>query len=292
MGIRPVHWRPVHLPMAFRFSPFRSPDRHPPRSTTAQRNIVNFGLFMTLLPHLIAGPVKARRDLAAAIEGRSASTSQFSSGIRRFLIGLAKKVLLANTLGMTADEMFLAAPLDLAASAAWLGAVCYALHIYFDFSGYSDMAIGLGRMFGFELCENFRYPYAADSITDFWRRWHISLSTWFRDYLYIPLGGNRGSQARTAVNLFAVFILCGLWHGRELDIPRLACSTACSFPQRFDRQGAGARPAAPSPRLCAAGGDHRVGVLSRRFLDSCGSLFERDGGHDERYETAQSLFHR
>jgi alginate O-acetyltransferase complex protein AlgI len=216
LAIRPVHWRPVHLPIGISFFTFEAiaylidiRRGH----TTAQRNIINFGLFMTLFPHLIAGPVVRYRDLAAAIEGRTASTSQFASGIRRFLIGLAKKVLLANTLGMTADEMFLSAPGELAASAAWLGAVCYALHIYFDFSGYSDMAIGLGRMFGFELCENFRYPYAANSITDFWRRWHISLSTWFRDYLYIPLGGNRGSQVRTALNLFAVFVLCGLWHG-------------------------------------------------------------------------------
>jgi alginate O-acetyltransferase complex protein AlgI len=215
-GLEPMHWRPVHLPIGISFFTFEAiayliDIRR--GQTTAQRNIVNFGLFMTLFPHLIAGPVVRYRDLANAIEGRSIQSDRFASGIRRFLIGLAKKVLLANTLGMTADEMFLAAPGELAASAAWLGAICYALHIYFDFSGYSDMAIGLGRMFGFELCENFRYPYIADSITDFWRRWHISLSTWFRDYLYIPLGGNRKGPARTAVNLFAVFVLCGLWHG-------------------------------------------------------------------------------
>jgi alginate O-acetyltransferase complex protein AlgI len=216
LHLRPIHWRPVHLPIGISFFTFEAiaylmDVRR--GQTVAQRNIVNFGLFMTLFPHLIAGPVVRYRDLADAIEGRNASSEKFASGIRRFLIGLGKKVLIANTLGMTADELFQTAPGELAASAAWLGAICYALHIYFDFSGYSDMAIGLGRMFGFELCENFRYPYIADSVTDFWRRWHISLSTWFRDYLYIPLGGNRRGQVRTAVNLFAVFVLCGLWHG-------------------------------------------------------------------------------
>ncbi len=215
-SLRPIHWRPIHLPIGISFFTFEAiayliDIRR--GQTVAQRNIVNFGLFMTLFPHLIAGPVVRYRDLADAIEGRSASSEKFASGIRRFLIGLSKKVLLANTLGMTADDLFQMAPGELAASAAWLGAICYALHIYFDFSGYSDMAIGLGRMFGFELCENFRYPYVADSVSDFWRRWHISLSTWFRDYLYIPLGGNRRGQARTAINLFAVFMLCGLWHG-------------------------------------------------------------------------------
>ena len=214
--LRPIHWRPVHLPIGISFFTFEAiayliDVRR--GQTVAQRNIVNFGLFMTLFPHLIAGPVVRYRDLADAIEGRSASSEKFASGIRRFLIGLSKKVLLANTLGMTADDLFQMAPGELAASAAWLGAICYALHIYFDFSGYSDMAIGLGRMFGFELCENFRYPYIAVSVSDFWRRWHISLSTWFRDYLYIPLGGNRRGPARTAMNLFVVFVLCGLWHG-------------------------------------------------------------------------------
>jgi alginate O-acetyltransferase complex protein AlgI len=183
------------------------------RDTTAQRNPANFGLFMTLFPHLIAGPVVRYRDLSAAIANRTVTSAMFASGVRRFIIGLAKKLLLANTLGLTADKLFALSPDQLAPSAAWLGVVCYTLHIYFDFSGYSDMAIGLGRLFGFELCENFRYPYAATSVTDFWRRWHISLSTWFRDYLYIPLGGNRRGPWRTCFNLCVVFALCGLWHG-------------------------------------------------------------------------------
>jgi alginate O-acetyltransferase complex protein AlgI len=181
--------------------------------TPAQRDPIKFGLFMTLFPHLIAGPVVRYRDLADALERCEVKFDQFASGIRRFIVGLAKKVLLANALARTADLIFAQRPELLDASAAWLGVVCYALQIYFDFSGYSDMAIGLGRLFGFELVENFRYPYTADSVTDFWRRWHISLSNWFRDFVYIPLGGNRRGVLGTTFNLMTVFVLCGLWHG-------------------------------------------------------------------------------
>jgi len=208
--------RPIHLPIGISFFTFEAiaylmdVSR---RQTAASRSPVQFGLFMTLFPHLIAGPVVRYRDLAAGLASRTCSVAQFASGIRRFSVGLAKKMLLANALGGAANQIFSAPPEHLAASAAWLGVLCYALHIYFDFSGYSDMAIGLGRFFGFELCENFRYPYAADSITDFWRRWHISLSSWFRDYVYLPLGGNRCGNARTYANLMLVFVLCGLWHG-------------------------------------------------------------------------------
>src|SRR5262245_29528369 len=213
---QPIVYKPIHLPIGISFFTFEAiaylVDIHR-RDTTAQRSPANFGLFMTLFPHLIAGPVVRYRDLAAAIANRTVTSAMFASGVRRFVIGLAKKLLLANTLGLTADRLFALSPDQLAPSAAWLGVVCYTLHIYFDFSGYSDMAIGLGRMFGFELCENFRYPYIAESVTDFWRRWHISLSTWFRDYLYIPLGGNRKGSLRTGANLLLVFILCGIWHG-------------------------------------------------------------------------------
>jgi alginate O-acetyltransferase complex protein AlgI len=213
---QPIVHKPIHLPIGISFFTFEAiaylvDIRR--RDTTAQRNPANFGLFMTLFPHLIAGPVVRYRDLAAAIANRTLTSALFASGVRRFVVGLAKKVLVANALGLTADKLFALPPDQLAPSAAWLGVVCYTLHIYFDFSGYSDMAIGLGRMFGFELCENFRYPYAAESVTDFWRRWHISLSTWFRDYLYIPLGGNRRGPWRTCFNLCVVFALCGLWHG-------------------------------------------------------------------------------
>lgn len=212
----PIVHKPIHLPIGISFFTFEAiaylVDIHR-RDTTAQRSPASFGLFMTLFPHLIAGPVVRYRDLAAAIANRTVTSALFAAGVRRFVVGLAKKLLLANTLGLTADKLFALPPEQLGASAAWLGVVCYTLHIYFDFSGYSDMAIGLGRMFGFELCENFRYPYAATSVTDFWRRWHISLSTWFRDYLYIPLGGNRRGPWRTCFNLCVVFALCGLWHG-------------------------------------------------------------------------------
>ncbi|HLW68663.1 MAG TPA: MBOAT family protein [Gemmataceae bacterium] len=216
LAFTPVHLRPVHLPIGISFFTFEAlayliDIRR--AKTSAARNPVNFGLFMTLFPHLIAGPVVRYRDLAAALESRSVDRAQVARGIRRFILGLAKKMLLANTFAHTADALFHLSPAELSFSAAWLGVICYTLQIYFDFSGYSDMAIGLGRLFGFELAENFNYPYTARSITDFWRRWHISLSSWFRDYLYIPLGGNRHGPERTYFNLMLVFVFCGLWHG-------------------------------------------------------------------------------
>src|SRR5262245_46962456 len=211
-----LYLKPVHLPIGISFFTFEAiaylvDVRR--GLTQAQRDPIRFGLFMTLFPHLIAGPVVRYRDLAEALERCEVRFDQFVSGVRRFIVGLAKKVLLANALARTADLIFTQHPDYLDTSAAWLGVVCYALQIYFDFSGYSDMAIGLGRLFGFELIENFRYPYAAASITDFWRRWHISLSSWFRDFVYIPLGGNRRGPILTTMNLMVVFILCGLWHG-------------------------------------------------------------------------------
>ena len=152
-------------------------------------------------------------EFAWQILKRKTSTRSFVLGTRLFIVGLAKKLLIANTLAMPADAIFELAPSDLTAPIAWLGVICYTLQIYFDFSGYSDMAIGLGRMFGFKIPDNFNHPYTATSITDFWRRWHITLSRWFRDYLYFPLGGSRGSAFRTYFNLFTVFLLCGFWHG-------------------------------------------------------------------------------
>ena len=215
-ALAPVRMRPMHLPIGISFFTFEAlayliDIRR--GKTPAERNPINFGLFMTLFPHLIAGPVVRYSDLAAALNGRLVCRQQVASGIRRFVLGLAKKMLLANSFAHTADALFGLSPAELSAGAAWLGVVCYTLQIYFDFSGYSDMAIGLGRLFGFELAENFNYPYIARSITDFWRRWHISLSSWFRDYLYIPLGGNRHGPARTYLNLMLVFLFCGLWHG-------------------------------------------------------------------------------
>lgn len=207
---------PVHLPIGISFFTFHSisylVDVYR-RKSPAQKNIFDFALYISLFPQLIAGPIIRYHDIASQIINRTHSIILISHGIQRFVFGLAKKVLIADTLGEVVDKIF-ALPSDrLSSSITWLGILCYTLQIYFDFSGYSDMAIGLSRMFGFHLLENFNYPYISKSIQEFWRRWHISLSTWFRDYLYIPLGGNRVSPSRVYFNLFSVFILCGLWHG-------------------------------------------------------------------------------
>ncbi len=178
-----------------------------------QRRVASFGLYILLFPQLIAGPIIRYKDIAAQLAPRGRHCEDFVEGVRRFVIGLGKKVLVANTLGGVADQVFGIAPHELNTPAAWLGIVCYTLQIYFDFSGYSDMAIGLMRMFGFRVLENFNYPYISQSIREFWRRWHISLSNFFRDYLYIPLGGNQRGRLRAYVNLTIVFLLCGLWHG-------------------------------------------------------------------------------
>lgn len=177
------------------------------------KNPLDMGVYISLFPQLVAGPIIRYHDIARQIAERTNTLDRFCSGVERFSFGLGKKVLIANVLGNVADQIFAAPENSLSAPMAWLGIACYTLQIYFDFSGYSDMAIGLARMFGFELTENFNYPYIARSIREFWRRWHLSLSTWFRDYLYIPLGGNRASPVRVKVNLFIVFLLCGLWHG-------------------------------------------------------------------------------
>ena len=182
-------------------------------NVSAQYNICKFALYVSLFPQLIAGPIVKYRDIASEIDCRSASLEDIVEGIRRFIIGLGKKVLLANTLGEVTDKVYLAGTNDISISIAWLGAICYSLQIFFDFSGYSDMAIGLGRVFGFHFLENFNYPYISSSVTEFWRRWHISLSTWFKEYLYIPLGGNRVSKLRNTINLLIVFFATGLWHG-------------------------------------------------------------------------------
>ena len=175
------------------------------------RSFLKLLLYISFFPQLIAGPIVRWGDIAAQIDERVCTPEKTSAGIRRFLVGLGKKLLLADTAAIAADAIFAASLPD--ARLAWLGGICYSLQIYFDFSGYSDMAIGMGRMFGFSLKENFLFPYTADSIRDFWRKWHISLSTWFREYLYIPLGGSRCSRARAALNRLIVFFCTGLWHG-------------------------------------------------------------------------------
>ena len=178
-----------------------------------ERRLPTFALYILLFPQLIAGPIIRWRDIAGQLGTRSEHVAEVAYGIRRFVTGLAKKVLIANTLGRVADPIFGLPATELTTPLAWLGLACYTLQIYFDFSGYSDMAIGLMRMFGFRILENFNYPYVSRSIREFWRRWHISLSNWFRDYLYVPLGGNRRGAWREYRNLVIVFLLCGLWHG-------------------------------------------------------------------------------
>jgi alginate O-acetyltransferase complex protein AlgI len=179
----------------------------------AQRDLSILGLYITLFPQLIAGPIIRYKDIYVQFLERKNTASKFAYGIKRFIIGLGKKIIIANTFASIADKIFDLDPAEVNSSMAWLGIISYTIQIYFDFSGYSDMAIGIGRMFGFRFPENFNLPYISQSIQEFWRRWHISLSTWFRDYLYIPMGGNKGSNAKTFRNLLTVFFLCGLWHG-------------------------------------------------------------------------------
>jgi alginate O-acetyltransferase complex protein AlgI len=183
------------------------------RHTRAMTNVLDFALYVAMFPQLVAGPIVRFKDIWDQLKHRQETWEQFQHGALRFCWGLGKKVLVADACGQIADAVFNLSPGSLDTKTAWLGAIAYTMQIYFDFSAYSDMAIGLARMFGFELLENFQRPYAAASITEFWRRWHISLSRWFRDYLYFPLGGNRKGSGRTYANLLVVFCLCGLWHG-------------------------------------------------------------------------------
>lgn len=179
-----------------------------------QRNILNLALYITMFPQLIAGPIVRYETVAGEIENRRENWNDFSDGMCRFVWGLAKKVILANNLGLLADLVFDSDYADLSSPVAWIGAIAYTLQILFDFSGYSDMAIGLGRMFGFHFLENFNYPYLAGSVSEFWRRWHISMGTWFRDYVYFPLGGSRtDSRLKVFRNLMIVWLLTGIWHG-------------------------------------------------------------------------------
>lgn len=178
-----------------------------------QRNFVSFGAYVTMFPQLIAGPIVRYADVDAQLAKRTLSLYKFGQGVAWFLRGLGKKVLLANNIGMTFDAIAAIAPADRSVLTAWIGCIAYAMQIYFDFSGYSDMAIGLGKMLGFEFVKNFDYPYISKSITEFWRRWHISLGTWFREYIYIPLGGNRVPVKKHIRNILVVWMLTGFWHG-------------------------------------------------------------------------------
>lgn len=181
----------------------------------ADQSFLRILLYISFFPQLIAGPIIKYHDIAAQIDAREVHVDRICQGMRRFIVGLSKKVLLADTMAAAADYVFSLGRDELGMAAAWIGAVAYMFQIYYDFSGYSDMAVGMGRMFGFDFAENFRAPYAASSIQNFWRRWHISLTDWFREYLYIPLGGNRRGKTRTWMNRLTVFFCTGLWHGAD-----------------------------------------------------------------------------
>ena len=183
------------------------------KDAKVQKNIFDLSLYISLFPQLVAGPIVRYQTVADQIEEREHNIIKFGDGVRRFIIGLGKKVLLSNSLGMLADSVFEMQTYQLTVVSTWLGILAYSLQIFFDFSGYSDMAIGLGKMFGFEFLENFNYPYISQSASEFWRRWHISLGSWFRDYVYFPLGGSRRGNVRTYINLFIVWFLTGFWHG-------------------------------------------------------------------------------
>lgn len=215
-----IHYTALSLPIGISFYTFQALSyifdvyRNKVR---VQVNLMKFALYLSLFPQLIAGPIVKYKDIAEQLDDRQITPEKFGSGCRRFILGLGKKVILANNLGAIYTQICAMDDSQLSTLTCWLGILCYTLQIYFDFSGYSDMAIGLGHMFGFEFLENFNYPYISRSVTEFWRRWHISLSTWFREYVYIPLGGNRVPVHRHIINLLIVWALTGLWHGASYN---------------------------------------------------------------------------
>jgi len=213
----PINIPSIALPIGISFFTFQSisyvVDVYR-KNGEVQKNPAYVGLYISLFPQLIAGPIVRYQTVVNQIKERNLNWSEFNNGVERFIIGLAKKVLLANNMAIIADKAFNLPNNELTSPLAWIGAIAYTLQIYYDFSGYSDMAIGLGKIFGFNFYENFNFPYISKSISEFWRRWHISLGTWFRDYIYIPLGGNRvGNKGRHYFNLFIVWFLTGVWHG-------------------------------------------------------------------------------
>lgn len=211
-----IHIKNIHLPIGISFFTFQAMsyviDVYRGR-VDVNKSWKDFGLYISMFPQLIAGPIVRYCTISKQLKERVVNIDGFAYGLKRFVIGLAKKVLIANNVGYFADKVFVIPVSELYFSISALGILCYTLQIFFDFSGYSDMAIGLGKMFGFDFPENFRFPYIAKSVKEFWRRWHITLSTWFKDYVYIPLGGNRIGVARTYLNLVLVFFLTGVWHG-------------------------------------------------------------------------------
>ena len=218
LGLVPFEWHKVALPVGISFVTFQKISYMVDvyrRDHEAQRRWDVLALYILMFPQLIAGPIIRYKEIVAQLADRSAQDTPRNrfNGLYRFLIGLSKKVLIANVLAEQVDVIFATAPGELAAGTAWIGMLAYTMQIYFDFAGYSDMALGLGRMFGFSFPENFNFPYISRSFTEFWKRWHITLGNWMKDYLYIPLGGNRKGTARTYLNLVTVFFLSGLWHG-------------------------------------------------------------------------------
>ena len=215
MGLK-IEYDPLPLPVGISFYTFQIlsyvVDVYNSK-VRAQSKIVNFAAYITMFPQLIAGPIVQYSDIEKQLSNRSVTIDNFYDGIVYFIRGLGKKVLFANTIGAVYSDIMSGGIAETSVVTAWICIICYTLQIYFDFSGYSDMAVGLGKMFGFEFVQNFNFPYKANSITDFWRRWHISLSSWFRDYVYIPLGGNRKGLARTIINILIVWSLTGMWHG-------------------------------------------------------------------------------
>ncbi len=216
LNCSPILFDPVHLPLGISFFTFQAMSYLVDvyrRVSPAEKNPLNLGLYISMFPQLVAGPIVRFHEISEQLHRREHSAGDFATGVRRFIVGLGQKMLIANSLAVPADGIFAIPAGGLNCALAWLGIISYTLQIYYDFAGYSNMAIGLGYMFGFRFPENFNYPYVSQSIREFWKRWHMSLSSWFRDYLYIPLGGNRKGPYRTYFNLVVVFFLCGLWHG-------------------------------------------------------------------------------
>ena len=215
-AVPPVIIFPIHLPIGLSFFTFKAIsfiiDTYR-QDTPVCRNPLQVGLYISFFPQILAGPIVRFKEMAPQLARRALSLADFAKGMERMILGLGKKMILASAFGEKADLIFAIPTSQLTPDLAWLGAILYTLEIYFDFSGYSDMAIGISKMLGFTVPENFNYPYTATSVREFWRRWHITLSHWFRDYLYLPLGGNRRSEGRVYFNLLSVFLLCGLWHG-------------------------------------------------------------------------------
>ena len=225
-GSAPILLEPVHLPIGISFFALQAisflmdvyrGDARPPR------NVIDLALYISLFPQLIAGPIVRYQEISESLRERRTRATDFAEGVRRFILGLGKKVLIANALDVSTADIFALPATELTPSVAWFGLVAHTMQVYFDFSGYSDMAIGLGRMFGFRFSENFRFPFISTSIREVWTRWHISLGSWFRDYLYLPMGGNRAGSLRLYRNLLTVFVLCGLWHGANWTFIVFGC---------------------------------------------------------------------